>query len=241
LDLSAGADQKETAKYLNAPPLHARLLFETGVIQPFMKGGTDTLKDHAFAKQDLDVFMERLRATATELKADETSFLSIPAASKKASCSAMEIVELILDGTISQVRHRPGELGYLSVEVDPEEIKPLVRLEDDGSVTLREVERKLKTSTDTVKGLIKHGCLPSKVRVNPVNRCPQTVVPKDELDRFAKKYASLHGLAKENGLNISAVAARLRSAGAVPAFDGQALSATFYERAVATKCFASIA
>ena len=237
---------RDAGTYLNAPAPHPRLLIEAGFIRPFVKGGTHrqggphTLKDHAFAKRELDAFLDRLLSRATPRQADELSFRSIPAAAKHASCSAMEIVRLIIDGTLSQVRYQPDRQGYLSIEVDPDEVKPLVRGRDHGHLTLREVERKLSASTPVVKALADRGHLPSRIALNPVTRNPQRVVPKDEFDRFVGKFASLHMLSKETTMNISTVAGLLRDAGIKPAFDPNSVHATFYERALVAESLSLI-
>lgn len=245
--VSEAMSLRDAGTYLNAPAPHPRLLIEAGFIRPFVKGGTHrkggihTLKDHAFAKRELDAFLDRLLARANPLQAGELSFRSIPAAAKHASCSAMEIVRLIIDGTLSRVRYQPDRKGYLSVEVDPDEVKPLVRGHDHGHFTLREVERKLCASTPVVKALADRGHLPSRIALNPVSRCPQRVVPKDEFDRFVGRFASLHMLAKESAMNISTVAGLLRDAGIKPAFDPNSVHATFYERAVAAESISRMA
>lgn len=233
--VSEAMSLRDAGTYLNAPAPHPTLLIEAGFIRPFVKGGTSTLKDHAFAKRELDAFLNGLLARATPLETDELSFRSIPAAAKHASCSAMEIVRLIIDGTLSRVRYQPDRKGYLSVAVDPDEVKPLVRGRDHGHFSLREVEQKLCASTPVVKALADRGHLPSRIALNPVNRCPQRVVPKGEFDRFIGRFASLHMLAKETAMNISTVAGLLRDAGIKPAFDPKAVHATFYDRKLVPK------
>jgi len=52
----------QAAEYLNVPRPHDRLLFEAGFIVPFVRGGKGSIKDHAFAKRDLDAFLGRLLA-----------------------------------------------------------------------------------------------------------------------------------------------------------------------------------
>jgi hypothetical protein len=136
--------------------------------------------------RDLDVFLGRLLAGAFDAGAEDGSLVPIPTAVKRASCSAMEIVRLILDRKLTRVMRRPDAAGYPSVLVDPEEVKPFVQGQADGSLSLREVERRLVTATRVVKALIEHGHLPSHVEINPVNRCPRQVVKQDDLDAFMK-------------------------------------------------------
>ncbi len=125
-------------------------------------GGTDILKDHAFAKRDLDAFLGRLLEHATEMGPGDDSLLSIPAAAKRARCPAAEVVGLILNRKLTRVRYRCDVPGYLSVRVDLDELKGLVRGcgQDHGGLTLREVERRLGSSSAVVKALTALGHLP---------------------------------------------------------------------------------
>jgi hypothetical protein len=161
--------------------------------------------------RDLNVFLGRLLAGASDAGADDGSLVPIPTAAKRASCSAMEIVRLILDRKLVRVMRRPDAAGYLSVLVDPEEIKPFVQGQADGSLSLREVERRLVTATRVIKALIEHGHLPSHVEINPVNRCPRQVVKQDDLNAFMSRYAILHGTGKEQGVHHMRLKSALRS------------------------------
>lgn len=192
---------REAADYLNVPRPHDRLLFEAGFIVPFVRGGNGILNDHAFAKRDLDAFLERLLADASEVVQEDEALLPIPSAAKRASCSAMEIIRLLLDRQLTRVRHRDDVPGYMSVLVDPEEIKPFV-----------------------------HGHLPSRIEINPVNRCPRQVVKQEDLDAFIGRYVTLHAAAKDAGVHFLRLKSRLTSAGIDPAFPPEIVHATFYNR-----------
>ncbi len=221
---------REAAVYLNVPRPHDRLLFEAGFIVPFVRGGAGTLNDHAFAKRDLDAFLERLLADASDVTQENKTLLSIPSAAKRVSCSAMEIVRLLLDRQLTRVRHRDDAPGYMSVLVDPKEVKPFVHGKVEGSITLREVERRLGTSTPVVKALIERGHLPSRIEINPVNRCPRKVVKQEDPDAFIARYVTLHAAAKDAGIHFMQLKSLLTSADIDPAFPPEIVHATFYDR-----------
>lgn len=220
----------EAAEYLNVPRPHDRLLFEAGFLVPFVRGGKGILKDHAFARRDLDAFLERLLAHAPTVAPRDGALVPIPSAAKRASCSAVEIVRLILDRNLTRVRRRADVPGYMSVVVDADEVKPFVHGQANGSLSLREVEQRLGTATRVVKALIEHGYLPSRVETNPVNRCPRQVVKQDDLDAFMGRYVTLHVAAKERGIHFRRLISALADAGIRPAFDPRIVCATFYER-----------
>ncbi|MCK0195460.1 hypothetical protein MWN34_00880 [Ancylobacter sp. 6x-1] len=82
-----------------------------------------------------------------------------------------------------------------------------------------------------MNALIETGALPSSVRLNPVNRCPQRVVLEADLDTFMRRFVSLTGLSRETGIHFRRLAADLGRSGITPAFDPGQVKATFYERA----------
>ncbi len=233
LDCVAGEmSLKEAREYLNVPRPQERHLLEAGYIQPFVMGGTEVLKDHAFAKRDLDAFLDRLMTDATELAPGDDRFQPITAAAQKATCSAMKVVELILDRSLARVRFRADVTGYLSVMVDPEEVKSLLYERKDAGVSLRDVEKSLRSSTRVVTALIEHGHLSASIKVNPVTRLDQRVVSEEELARFTKQFVTLHSLAKETGIYFRKLANQLSEDEIKPAFDPNSVHATFYERVV---------
>lgn len=220
----------EARDYLNIPRPQEQHLFQAGYLQPFVMGGTEILKDHAFAKSHLDAFLERLRAHATPLGPGESDFLPISAAAQRATCSAVKVVELILDRKLTRVRLHPDVPGYLSVMVNPEEVRALLYERREDSVSLREVEKRLGSSTRVVTALIELGHLRASAVVNPVTRLKQRVVHEEELGRFMKQFVTLHALAKEKSIHFRKLADQFRADEIMPAFDQRSVHATFYER-----------
>ena len=73
----------------------------------------------------------------------------------------------------------------MSVLVDVEEVRSLVRGPDHGGLTGIEIKDKLSTTDKVVAALLRHGHLATITVANPVNRCPTVVVPAAEVERFA--------------------------------------------------------
>lgn len=225
-DLSSAIPLSMAASYINAPRPHDRLLLDAGHLVPFVRGGVDGIKDHAFLRRDLDVFLNRLFAGVKPGAIE--GLVQLPSAAKRASCSAMEIVGLVLDGKLRHLGKDPLSKGYLALFVDPDEVLGLVRLSDHGGLSLREVEQQLGTNTAVVTALIAGGHLPAETRTNPVKRQPQTVVYPEVLATFKQTYVSLHELAVAGHHNPGALKRELEVAGITPALPG--LPATFYLR-----------
>jgi hypothetical protein len=221
---------KDAADYINVPRPHDRGLFESGLIRPLSEIDSSLLAQYAFVKTDLDGFLSQLLATATELQDGEQGFMGILSAQRRACCTVSEIVKLVIEKKLSRVRKRPGERGFMSVLVDVEEIKPLVRGEDHGGLSLRNTERALEVTTGVLTALIRHGVLSSRLAVNPTNRCPQTVVDMKDIDAFQETYVSLIKLSRETGIHFNPLKKVLESSKVSPAFERNVMRATFYRR-----------
>ncbi len=66
--------------------------------------------------------------------------------------------------------------------------------------------------------------------MNPVNRRPQRVVFKQDLDRFTNDVVSLHALDRETGIHFKELLDVLSLSGVSPAFEPDKVHATFYDR-----------
>jgi hypothetical protein len=217
----------KATKYLNASRQHAQLLFNTGVIPAIVRGGKGALNKHAIRRADLNTFLSNLTASA---RPDVTGGSNIPYAARRANCSAIEIVNLLLDHRLTKVGMDHGARGFLSVLVDIDEVKSLVRGQEHGGLSLRDVERKMQWSTRVLSALIEQGLLPSTVAINPVNRCPQRIVTSADLDAFDRSFVSITTLSKELRIQNRKLKALLTAAGIDqdPAFEH--VPATFYRR-----------
>ncbi|ERP97769.1 hypothetical protein Q669_21425 [Labrenzia sp. C1B10] len=219
---------KQARAYIKAPRPVDRVLFEAGILKPWLQGGTGVLKDHAFAKRDLDEFLAALNGDALPVTDEEKILVPIRRAAKLANCSTSEVVQLILDRRLGMIRTDPDLAGFLAVLVDPEEVKSLVRREDHGGYSLREVEQKLKTTTQVIKALIEHNHLEAEIAVNPINRCPQTIVKRDILTAFMDRFETASSLARRSGSHLQTMMKRLDGLGVGPAFPKDQIPATFY-------------
>jgi hypothetical protein len=216
-------------KHINAPRVHRALLVKSGILAPCLSAAGFGAVDQ-FALADLDDFLRRLLDSAEEVKKLKAGQFDIPGAAKRANCSAAEIVRFILDKKLKWVGRQAGVDGYLSVLVNLEEIRGLVRGEDHGGLTPYEVACTLGVTDRVARMLIRLGHLKTVSTINPINRCPQSVVMPAEVERFQRKYVSLFGLAKERGRHFRKLKQELDEAGVEPAFDVNKIGATFYRR-----------
>jgi hypothetical protein len=219
----------EAGKYLNAPRVQRALLVQAGFLTPCV-AATDFGAVDQYAVADLDDFLGRLLDGAHTVTKPKDGQVDIPAAAKRVCCSATEIVRLIIEKQLNWVGRLAGVDGYLSVMVDLEEIRGLVRGDDHGGLTPYQVACELGVTDKVARQLIRHGKIATISTINRVNRCPQTVVMRAEIERFRSEYVSLFALAKEQGRHFRKLKQEMDDAGVEPAFNPDEIGATVYRR-----------
>lgn len=227
--LAATISVQKAGQYLNAPRVQRDMLYRSGLIDPRLCAGEHGAADQ-FAPEDLDAFLDRLLYGAKPTKIVGRGRANIPNTAKFACCASEEVVRLILDRKVQRKWRLTSERGYMSVLVDVEEIRALVRGPDHGGYTSLQIKDKLSTTAKVAAALIKHGHLRSITVVNPVNRCPTVVVPVAEVERFDQEYVSLFALARRQRRHHMAVKKQIEAAGVEPVFNPKKIGATFYRR-----------
>jgi hypothetical protein len=228
-----GLTQKDVEVYLGAGRVQTKLLVDAGIVVPAIS--TTDLSDHSawssFPKKDLDAFLARLMQDAITVASAGKGQHNIPGAARRANCSAIEIVRMILDRKLSWVGRLTTKEKYMAVLVNVDEIKAKTQtLPPLDGLTAQQVQKALKTTHAVVRALIEHEILKRERRINPVNRCPVTVVPVAEFERFQNTYVSLTTLAKERGLHPLQVKKILDEEQIEPALEPALFYATFYRR-----------
>ena len=67
--------------------------------------------------------------------------------------------------------------------------------------------------------------------MNPINRCPVKITPREAYNAFRREYVSLFQLAAERGVHFRALRNSLEAAGVRPALDRETFHAIIYLRA----------
>jgi hypothetical protein len=220
----------DAGKYLNAPRVQRDRLYRAGIIAPRIRGGDHGAADQ-FAPEDLDAFLARLLEGAQPVRTAADGQVSIAQAAHRAFCMSEEVVRLVLDGKLRRKWKLAGEHGYMSLLLDLEEVRALVRGPDHGGLTGLQIKDKLSTTAKVAAALVKHGHLRTITVINPVNRCPTVVVPAQEVERFDREYVSLFAIAKQRGRHFLVVKKELQEAAVEPVFNPKKIGATFYRRA----------
>ncbi len=220
---------RQAGEYLNAPRVQKDMLYRAGIIVPRIKAAEHGAADQ-FAPDDLDAFLTRLFDGAKTAASVRAGQVNIPDAAKMACCGSIEIIQLVLGGKLKRKWKLAGERGYMSLLLDLEEVRALVRGPDHGGLTGIAISDRLRIADRVSAALIKHGHLKSVTVINPVNRCPTVVVPAAEVERFEREFVSLFALAKLQGRHFMVVKKELQHAGVEPVFNPKKIGATFYRK-----------
>ena len=146
--------------------MHRVLLHQAGLIAPRIRGADHGAAD-LFAAADLDAFLDRLLAGAAPVAAASDGQDTIPDAAKKACCGAEAIVRLAIDGKLAHKWKLAGERGCMSLLVDVEEIRALVRGADHGGFTGKALQGRQQTTDRVIRNLIAGGHVKTETVVNP--------------------------------------------------------------------------
>ncbi len=206
------------------------MLYRSGLIVPRLRAADHGTADQ-FASEDLDAFLHGLLDGAKPTKAVGRGRVNIPDAARFACCSSEKVVRLMLDGKVQRKWRLTSERGYMSVLVDVDEIRALVRGPDHGGFTAGALKERMQVNDRTVRQLMAAGHLKTVTVVNPVNRCPTVIVPTEEVERSEREYVSLFALARQQRLHHMMVKRTLKDAGLEPVFNSRKVGASFYRRA----------
>lgn len=235
-NLARSMSAEEASDYGGIPRTAWELLVAHGFIRPVAPASGGGGSYAVFARAEIDGLLGRMMRSAVPMKASRAwplpkhELTSIQSAAKKAKCSIIEIVRLLIEGQLGNVGIKEGAKEFRAIMVDVDEVRRRMVRPGLKGLSLREVERRLGTTTVTVKSLIDGEHLEAVTEINPVSRCPQTVVMPDVLLAFMENYVSLSRLSRERRMQIAVLKRELDEAGIEPAFDLGEKAARFFSR-----------
>ncbi|MCC8944188.1 TniQ family protein [Bradyrhizobium sp. Arg62] len=218
---------KQAEQYINAPRGLPKALCDAGIIPRHSVGSA---MNNVYLESELDAFLIRLFRKAKKVKSAGPQACDMAAACRRANCSVLEIIRLIIDDQIAWVGRRADAKGLAAILVDSDEIRALTRLPDLCGLIYQDAIRTLHVSGTVMAGLVRAGALKTVVQRHPVKRNPQVVIPLEEIGRFKSMYVSLHQLARERGKYMGTLNRELQEAGVRPTPELDGVGASFFKR-----------
>ncbi|KJS34792.1 MAG: hypothetical protein VR70_16990 [Rhodospirillaceae bacterium BRH_c57] len=228
--LSRCMSKTAAAKYVNAPWVHFDTLHRAGLIMPFVEP-IGILSVHGFDRLDLDHFLERLLYFVRGPAPENILAIPISSAATRLNCSALQIVQLIFGGKLTEIYRRQDVGGFLGILVNPEEVRVALRRPERPGLSIEQVGERMRWSRPVIDALIAHGWLAAEIVRHPIIRRQQKVIEPRDLEEFDRIYVALSALGRELRLSLPAIKALLTDGGIESAFDPEVIGATFYRRA----------
>lgn len=220
----------EAGAYFGAGRAQMKVLFDRGLIKPFIPGGEDGLGTHAFAKADLDNFLLKLSTGAVARSRAAEPICTIPDAARRANRRIDEVVAAMLDGRL-QWRGRLGSSrSFGSILVHVEEVRRVLSDPPPDGVPVGRLHERLSTTQAAVAFLVSSRRFRAREAMNPVNRCPLAVVAESEIAGFMSAYISVRELARTRGTSVRTLNAQLRAASVTPEIGDRKSGAAFFRR-----------
>lgn len=221
----------EVETYLGAGRVQTKLLYDHGFIKPFISGGSvGTLREHAFARDDLDAFMARLEAGAVQCETFEPPIYRIADAARRANRSAVEVLEAILDGTLEWKGKDPSTPGYAGILVDLSEITILLCDPEPDGLPFLAAAKRLGLTPPCARRLVDAGILRTETVRSPKNRCPMDVVPLAAVKEFETLYITPSGLSQIYGVNPKRIVKWMSDAEVVPRHSDERFGTAIFDR-----------
>lgn len=217
---------KKTETYINASRPTAAILRDAGIIE---QTGTGTAIQ-VFSKAGLDDFLDRLQRRTRVVDQAPPGIYDLRIATKKAKCSIVDIVTMILDDRLSWVGRLRGTSGVHSIMVDPQEVRSNINRRQMQGLTMQKAERYMHISHQVRQALIRVGAIVTTRELHPTLNHLVEVISLDEIERFNRTYVSLSELARELKQSLATVRGTLASAGFYPAPELQDVPRFYYRR-----------
>lgn len=236
--LSTSMNQTQAATYLNIDHDLLGKLHDAGLIPALVaRCSADSKPLKHFAKDELDRFAERmtkqarpLGEVASGLKYTPGKYAQISGAAMRVGRSPVSAYELVLSGEMTGIFLHPHHRQLNGVFLDVEELRSKVRLEVPEEYGIADCVKVMRASANTIRKLAELGHLPSRIGLNPVNMRPQFTVRCEDLHQFVDTFVSLTQLRGASHRHGNLIRDFLAADNIRPAFDRDAIEATYYRR-----------
>lgn len=228
--MSTAMSLAEAARYIDAPRPHERLLLEAGLIRPIATGGTQTLKSHAFAKEDLDRFLFDLLAGTTSGGLERLTMVPINEAARRMGRSTLQVVNLVLFGNLKHLGRRPHEYGYQSVLVDLDEVRSCLDEHSYDYMDLPAAQRVLELPRAELLALNDQDFIKFESLYYPSYSEKTLLVSSGRVTGFRLEYITLRNFAARRRLKTHFTKSALDALGIKPVFYARDVRNTVYAR-----------
>lgn len=231
-ELADSVTQLHLPAYMNASRGQVVSLIAGGFLKRMMDVGSSARASASISKREVHAFLDSISRDVQVVDVLPAGVWPINQATQKARVTTDEVIRLLQRGALRNVYRVKGEEGYLSILVDPEEIKGHFVL-DPETVPLGScvIAKKLGTTQPVVNKLAAAGLI-SSVTPNGRSEALKTVrVLPSSLRQFQDNYVFLMQLRQELDVHHRTINNALRRLGVEPVEDPAVLKVTLFRRA----------
>ncbi len=224
----------EAASLLGLSGPRVNEVIDAGLL-PRVEADRGDLRNYTrISRQDLLDFQTRL-FERSKVRANLDGFLAILKAAHRCNCQLLDLIEMVLQGTIKGVARTGDTLSLSNLFVDLKEAQDARRalaIEEIGNqlLSVADVAALMKTTQVKVYALVADGILPSVRKLNPSTRRMQSLIEPDALDTFRRHHLSVAEIALIYGTRADLIAQRMELIGVEPSFDPGGRSGRYYRR-----------
>ncbi|WP_438748214.1 TniQ family protein [Pararhizobium sp. O133] len=217
------------AEYIGA----SRTLWSTLVLSGHVNsslGAHDDAMYPLYRTSDLDSFVDKIKAFATEDYDPSSAVTSLANAIKRANCKFSEVLDLLLGGKLKSVSVDPTKPGLRGLMLDHREISRHTRTTESDGLSVRQAAAMLITQDQVLRNLIKSGRL--EIRNERTSEKTRTYrrITSLSLREFIQNYVSIDRLAANLNRTVVHLRRELTERGIYPAITYEEVGATFYRR-----------
>jgi hypothetical protein len=230
---------KKAARYLGVGRHQLIALIKAELIETV--GSGNPLKARNFvSKTRVKQFLDRLTTDLQSTTSRGSGRVTIAEAARRANCSQMVIVNLILDRKLKRIGKLKSKQGYKSILVDVAEIRLVVHGVGPEALGLLTFANENGIKKDTARALVRHGFLRS-IKVDRVGgQARHVLIEVAEAEAFRRKYVSLGELGRASRKGYRVIKRGLGSHGVLPAFDPQKIVGHIFDRVAALSALRAI-
>lgn len=188
-------------------------------------------------REEIQAFLARMRSQGVEVRQGSAGMCDLVQAAELCRWPTIDIVKLVLDGALTRIELLDPHLAFLSVLVDPVEVKStLVKRQAGDRLSLEEAARDIGVPTWGVTQLLKlrtagnRPVLRSETETNSAGTA-RHYFAREEIDYFLSEHVKLTELAAERGISVKVMAKEIAEEGVAPILPKPKLGCFMYRRA----------
>ncbi|UWR49780.1 TniQ family protein [Phaeobacter inhibens] len=236
-----GVPVRALPKTMNATRGQVIMLMENGFLKTIFPAGSVSSRPLiSVDRHDVEDFLHRLEEQAVTVSAPSAGFVTIPRAAEASRRLSADIVRLLVDQRLKAVEQIAGTKGYLSILVDPDEIKRCLPVEEVILAPSKtEVAPILGVTPYALDAMMDDEVAPPLIRgIKDTGRGRATTrIDQSEILRFKREYVTLGELKQLSGRHHTFVQNQLDQAGVSPVRDPKKLKVFLYRRPEAELVF----